>query len=126
MYETESFFCLTSPFLRMPFQIGLYSIVAIDNGVQNMTICIIVYYILFCGRCHEQFLLNIFYVPEPFQPKMAIFTYILFYPIKEIDSYKSNALTLCSANCFAPEHIVLDPTKNVFLNIKFYFFIHVQ
>ena len=66
MYETESFFCLTSRFLRMPLQKGLYPIVAIDNGVQNMTICIIVYYILFCGRCHEQLLLNIFYVPEPF------------------------------------------------------------
>ena len=56
MYETESFFCPTSQFLRIPLQKGLYPIVAIDNGVQNMTICIIVYYILFCGRCHEQFL----------------------------------------------------------------------
>ena len=103
----------------MPLQKGLYPIVAIDNGVQNMTICIIVYYILFCGRCHEQFLLNIFYVPEPFQPQNG-HIYKLFSSKKEINSQKSNVLT-CSPNCFALVHIASDSTKNFFLTIDFYF-----
>ena len=126
VYETESFFCLTSRFLRMPLQKGLYPIVAIDNGVQNMTICSIVYYILFCGRCHEQFLLNIHILCTSaiLAQKWPYLHIVLFN--KRNQFLKSNALTFCSPNCFAPVHIVLDSTKNFFLTINFYFFIHVQ